>query len=57
MEIYVLMVICLVTWSATVGLFSYLMESRENAFIVGSLGGLVLAIASGGAYYAHLASW
>ena len=57
MEIYVLMVICLVTWGATVGLFSYLMESRENAFIVGSLGGLILAIASGGAYYAHLASW
>ena len=57
MEVYVLMGICLVTWGATVGLFSFLMESRENAFVFGSLGGLLLSIASGGAYYVHLASW
>ena len=57
MEIYVLMGICIVTWGATVGFASFLMESRESAFIFGSLGGLVLAIATGGAYYVHLSSW
>ena len=57
MEVYVLMAICLITWGITVGVFSFLMDSRENAFVFGSLGGLLLSIPSGGAYYAHLSSW
>ncbi len=57
MEIYVLMGICLATWGATLVAFYFLMESRESAFIFGSLAGLVLAIAIGGVYYVHLASW
>ena len=56
MEVYMLMAICLVTWGATVGVFIFLMESRENAFIFGSLGGLLFSIVSGGAYYMHLSS-
>ncbi len=57
MEVYILMGICLLTWGATVGLFTFIMDSKENAFVFGSLGGLLLAIATGGAYYVHLASW
>jgi len=57
MEVYILMGICLLTWGITVALFFFLMDSRENAFLFGSLGGLLLSIASGGAYYVHLASW
>ena len=57
MEVYVLMAICLLTWAATVGLFWWLMDSSENAFVFGSLGGLLLAIATGGAYYIHLSQW
>lgn len=30
MEVYVLMAICLITWGGTVGLFSYLLDSRET---------------------------
>jgi len=56
-EVYILLGICLGTWGATVGLFMALMDSRENAFIAGGLGGLLLAAAAGGAYYHHLASW
>ena len=57
MEVYILMAICLITWGVTVGVFSFLMDSRENAFVLRSLGGLRLSIASGGAYYVHLDSW
>lgn len=57
MEAYILMGIYLLTWAATVGLFTFLMDSRENAFVFGSLGGLLLSLASGGAYYVHLSSW
>ena len=41
MEVYVLMAICLITWGITVGVFSFLMDSRENAFVFGSLGDAV----------------
>lgn len=57
MEVYVLMGICLLTWGGTVLLFTFLMESRENAFVFGSLSGLLLSIATGGAYYMHLSAW
>ncbi len=57
MEVYILMGICVLTWGATVALFRFLMDSSENAFIFGSVGGLMLAIATGGAYYIHLSSW
>ena len=55
MEAYVLMAVCLATWGATVVLFKYLMKDSEYAFVIGSIVGLVLAVASGGAYYQHLA--
>ena len=55
MEAYVLMMVCLATWGASVVLFKYLMKNSEYAFVMGSIIGLVLATASGGAYYQHLA--
>jgi hypothetical protein len=57
MEIYILMGICLLTWGATVTLFTFIMDSRESALVFGSLGGLLLAVVTGGAYYVHLSSW
>ena len=57
MEVYILMGVCLLPWDAMVGLFSFLMDSRQNAFEFGSLVGLPLSIAGGDAYYAHVASW
>ena len=50
------MVICLAAWGATVVIFKFLMKDSENAFVVGSIAGLLIAAAAGGAYYTHLAS-
>ena len=57
MESVILIGICLVAWIGCITVFRLLMESRENALIFGSLAGLLLGAAAGGAYYAHLASW
>ena len=56
MEVYVLMVVCLAAWGATVILFKFLMKESEYSFVVGSIAGLVIAAAAGGAYYTHLAA-
>ncbi len=56
MEAYVLIVVCLAAWGATTVLFKFLMKDSEYAFVVGSIVGLVLAAAAGGAYYQHLAA-
>ena len=56
METYILMGICLAAWGITVGLFKFLMRDSEYAFVVGSIAGLLLAAAAGGAYYQHLAA-
>ena len=55
METYILVVICLVAWLATVGLVKVVMRQSENAFVVGGLTGLLTAAAAGGVYYTHLA--
>jgi len=49
------MAVCLAAWGLTVVLFKLLMKDSEYAFVIGSIVGLVLAVASGGAYYQHLA--
>ena len=56
MEVYVLMVVCLAAWGATVVLFKFLMKESEYAFVMGSVVGLVIAAAAGGAYYQHLSA-
>ena len=56
MEAYILMGVCLVAWGATVVLFKFLMKDSEYAFVIGSITGLILAAAAGGAYYQHLAA-
>ncbi|GMQ76583.1 MAG: hypothetical protein BMS9Abin01_1867 [Gammaproteobacteria bacterium] len=56
MEAYVLMVVSLAAWGATVVLFKFLMRDSEYAFVIGSIVGLVLAAAAGGAYYQYLAA-
>ncbi len=56
MEAYVLMVVSLAAWGATVVLFKFLMKDSEYAFVIGSIVGLVLAAAAGGAYYQYLAT-
>lgn len=56
MEAYILMVICLIAWGLTVVLFKFLMRDSDYAFVVGSIAGLLLAAAAGGAYYTHLAA-
>jgi hypothetical protein len=56
LEAYILTALCLVVWVATVALFKFLMPGNENAFIIGSLAGLVMAAAAAGLYYNHLAS-
>ena len=56
MEVYVLMVVSLAAWGATVILFKFLMKESEYAFVIGSIAGLVIAAAAGGAYYQHLAA-
>ena len=56
MEVYVLMVVCLAAWGATVILFKFLMKESEYAFVIGSVAGLVIAAAAGGAYYQHLSA-
>ncbi len=56
MEVYVLMVVCLAAWGATVVLFKFLMKESEYAFVMGSVAGLVIAAAAGGAYYQHLSA-
>lgn len=56
MEVYVLMVVCLAAWGATVILFKFLMKESEYSFVVGSIAGLVIAAAAGGAYYQHLSA-
>ena len=44
MEAYILTAVCLAAWGATVGLFKFLlMPDSENAFIFGSLVGLLMA--------------
>ena len=55
MEVYVLMIVCVAAWGATVILFKFLMKESEYAFVIGSVAGLVIAAAAGGAYYQHLA--
>jgi len=55
-EVYVLMVVCLAAWGATVILFKFLMKESEYSFVIGSIAGLVIAAAAGGAYYQHLAA-
>jgi hypothetical protein len=50
------MVVCLAAWGATVVLFKFLMKDSEYAFVIGSIAGLVIAAAVGGAYYQHLAA-
>ena len=57
MEVYIALVGLLMIMGITVGVFYYLMESRQNAFVFGSLGGLVLSIATAGVYWNHLSSW
>ncbi len=54
MHPYILLGICVLIWGAAVGLSTFFMGSGEYAFVVGSLGGLMLAIATGGSYYVHL---
>ena len=56
MENYILMGVCFVTWGATACVIKVLMPSSENAFVVGSLVGVLTAAAAGGAYYTHLAA-
>lgn len=56
MEAYVLMVVCLAAWGATVVLFKFLMKDSEYAFVIGSIAGLLIAAAAGGVYYQHLAA-
>ncbi len=56
MEAYVLMVVSLAAWGATIVLFKFLMKDSEYAFVIGSIVGLVLAAAAGGAYYQYLAA-
>ncbi len=56
MEAYVLMVVSLAAWGATVVLFKFLMRDSEYAFVIGSIVGLVLAAAAGGGYYQYLAA-
>ncbi|GMQ95879.1 MAG: hypothetical protein BMS9Abin14_349 [Gammaproteobacteria bacterium] len=56
MEAYVLMVVSLAAWGATVVLFKFLMRDSEYAFVIGSIVGLILAAAAGGAYYQYLAA-
>jgi hypothetical protein len=55
-ESYVLMVVCLVAWGATVVLFKFLMRDSEYAFVIGSIAGLVIAAAAGGAYFQYLSA-
>jgi hypothetical protein len=50
------MVVSLAAWGATVILFKFLMKESEYAFVIGSIAGLVIAAAAGGAYYQHLAA-
>lgn len=57
MEVYIALVGLLIIMGITVGVFYYLMESRQNAFVFGSLSGLVLSIATAGVYWNHLSSW
>ena len=57
MESAILIGICLVVWIGSVALFQWLLDSRENALIFGSLAGLVLGIAAWGAYWLHLSAW
>lgn len=56
METYILMGICLAAWGVTVVVVKLLMKHSESAFIIGSLAGLLMAAAAGGAYYTHLAA-
>jgi hypothetical protein len=55
-ETYLLMGICLGTWVVTFAIFKFVVEDPEYGTIFGSLAGLILAIAAGGAYYVNLAS-
>ena len=56
MEAYVLMVVCLAAWGATVVLIKSLLKESEYAVVIGSIAGLGIAAALGGAYYQHLAA-
>jgi len=55
MEAYILTGICLATFIITVIVFRFIFEDPEYGMFFGSLAGLLLAIAAGGAYYMHLA--
>ena len=56
METYILIAICLIAWLVTLGVVKLLMRQSDMAFIVGSIVGLLMAAAAGGAYYQHLAA-
>ena len=56
METYILLAVCLGAWLVTVVVVQLLMRESENAFIVGSLVGLLMAAAAGGAYWNHLSA-
>ena len=56
METYILIAICLIAWLVTLGVIKLLMRHSDMGFIVGSIVGLLMAAAAGGAYYQHLAA-
>ena len=54
METYILLAVCFGAWLVTVVVIRLLMRESENAFIIGSLVGLLMAFAAGGAYWRFL---
>ena len=56
METYILIAVCLVVWLVTLGVVQLLMRQSDMAFVTGSIVGLLMAAAAGGAYYQHLAA-
>ena len=49
METYILIAICLIVWLVTMGVVKLLMRQSDMAFVIGSIVGLLLAAAAGGA--------
>ena len=56
METYILMGIFLVVWIVTLVVVRLLMKSSPSSFVVGSVAGIMMGLAAGGAYYTHLAA-
>ena len=56
METDILIAVCLASWLVTLGVVKLLMRHSDMGFIVGSIVGLLMAAAAGGAYYQHLAA-